>query len=166
MERLDRNELFLIALQLDVPEILGFCESSKRIDRLLCQQDPIWYAKLNTDYPNYLDFGLNNTPRYTYKFLNGLHSLKQKLNLKGTLLEIYNLTSLDLSYQNLTKLPSEIGNLHSLTYLSLNNNKLTNIPSEIGNLHSLTELYLSDNNLTEVPSEIGNLHSLTRLFVK
>ncbi|MCZ7665841.1 MAG: leucine-rich repeat domain-containing protein [Chloroflexi bacterium] len=65
-------------------------------------------------------------------------------------------------YDNqLTSVPSEIGNLTNLTRLYLNNNQLTAVPSEIVNLTNLTHLSLRDNQLTSLPLEIDNLTSLT-----
>ena len=54
---------------------------------------------------------------------------------------------LDLSGNQLTQLPSEIGHLTRLTYLTLSSNRLTQLPSEIGQLTQLTCLYLTDNQL-------------------
>ena len=54
------------------------------------------------------------------------------------------LTFLDLTYNSLTSLPTEIGNLHSLGYLSLGYNpSLSSFPSEIFDLTSLESLSLS-----------------------
>jgi len=74
-----------------------------------------------------------------------------------------NITKLNLSYNELTELPKEIGKLSQLTYLNLSYNKLTELPKEIGNLTQLTQLYLHNNNLTELPKEICNLTQLTSL---
>ncbi|MFC1715730.1 COR domain-containing protein [Candidatus Poribacteria bacterium] len=74
--------------------------------------------------------------------------------------------SLDLSGNELTELPSEIGQLTSLTRLDLRSNKLTELPPEIGQLTSLTSLFLSNNELTELPPEIGQLTSLLSLFLR
>ena len=41
--------LLSLAIHLDLPDILNFCATDKEIDRKLCQQDRIWYHKLNQD---------------------------------------------------------------------------------------------------------------------
>ena len=70
---------------------------------------------------------------------------------------------LDLSYNNLTQLPVEIGQLTQLTILYLSNNNITHLPVEIGQLTQLTELYLDYNKLNQLPVEIGQLTQLTEL---
>jgi hypothetical protein len=47
--------------------------------------------------------------------------------------------------------------------LNLNDNQLTSLPSEVGNLSSLRRLFLTDNRLTSLPPEIGRLSSLEAL---
>ena len=78
-------------------------------------------------------------------------TLEELLELAGiekdTKLE--DVTDLWLSGNNLTELPSEIGNLTNLTELWLSYNKLTELPAEIGNLTNLTELGLNDNPIPE-----------------
>lgn len=74
-----------------------------------------------------------------------------------------NLTELDLSYNFLTILPSEIGKLTNLTTLDLSHNRLTTLPSEIGKLTNLTTLNISGNNLKTLPFDIGKLSNLTSL---
>ena len=61
-------------------------------------------------------------------------------------------TSLDLSWNGITVLPPEIGQLTQLTSLSLYGNQLTALPPEIAQLTQLTELNLVGNNqLTALP---------------
>ena len=70
---------------------------------------------------------------------------------------------LNLSYNNLTQLPVEIGQLTQLTKLDLSNNNITHLPVEIGQLTQLATLNLSNNKLTHLPVEIGQLTQLTLL---
>jgi len=79
--------------------------------------------------------------------------------------QLTQLTTLNLSLNKLTHLPVEIGRLTQLTELILYGNKLTQVPVEIGQLTQLTELYLSHNNLTQLPVEIGQLTQLTLLLL-
>ena len=57
------------------------------------------------------------------------------------------------TYNQLTELPSTIGNLNSLYMLSAQSNQLEELPSSIGNLDSLGVLTLNRNQLTVFPTE-------------
>ncbi|MGK7898212.1 MAG: leucine-rich repeat domain-containing protein, partial [Xenococcus sp. (in: cyanobacteria)] len=94
-----------------------------------------------------------------------------KLNLSSSNLtkipeEVFKLTHirvLDLSDNKINELPESIGNLSNLTELSLSDNQLKNLPKSIGNLSNLTQLDLSNNQLKNLPEFIGDLSNLTRL---
>jgi hypothetical protein len=66
-----------------------------------------------------------------------------------------------LSSNQLTTLPSSIGNLTQLQKLTLYNNNLTTLPTEICNLTQLHTLQLSSNQLTTLPIGIIYLQNLT-----
>ena len=66
---------------------------------------------------------------------------------------------MDLSDNQLTSLPAEIGRLTSLDAVGPRGNQLTSLPAEIGQLTSLEELNLCENQLTSVPAAIGELRA-------
>lgn len=73
---------------------------------------------------------------------------------------------LDLSHNVLTgALQAEIRHLQNLKVLDLSNNRFTGVPAEVGQLKNLEILNLSNNQLTGLPYEIGNLKSLRVLDI-
>src|SRR3989338_5707822 len=78
---------------------------------------------------------------------------------------IKRLTKLDISRNQLTSLPAEIGGLQALQELNVASNRLTSLPAEIGGLQALQRLNVYNNRLTSLPEEIGRLQSLQRLNV-
>ena len=80
---------------------------------------------------------------------------------------------LDLSGNELTVLPAEIGKLTQLKKLILGKldekkcryigNKLSELPKEIGLLAQLEELLIADNQLSSLPTEIVKLTHLQSL---
>jgi internalin A len=83
--------------------------------------------------------------------------------LPPVILELQNLTVLDLGSNQLRKLPPEIVKLQNLNVLNLASNKLIDFPPEIVELQNLTVLDLSNQYLSDLPSEIVKLKNLTRL---
>lgn len=102
---------------------------------------------------------------------------------------VKNANKLDLSNQNLTKVPdyvfkmnnleelnisnnqltgaiqAEIRQLKNLKVLNASNNQMTGVPAEVGQLSNLQVLDLSDNLLTGLPNELGNLKNLQTLNI-
>ena len=91
MERLNIDELFSLAIQLELPELLSLCESSKRFNNAICLRDRIWTALLQRDFSDHHRLGVHLSPRETYKLLYQLVQLKQKLNLPQDTYSLYGL---------------------------------------------------------------------------
>ena len=137
MEKLNKDELFTLALHLDLPDILNLCQGNKYIQNSICKRDEIWIYKLNKDFPNFKKLGVKKSFKELYQLLFSLVKLKEKLKRKENIYDLYNLQNLYLYNNRLTKIPKEIGNLTNLQILSLDNNQLTEIPKEISNLKNL-----------------------------
>ncbi|KAF5420469.1 MAG: hypothetical protein C5S44_08435 [Candidatus Methanocomedens sp.] len=80
--------------------------------------------------------------------------------------QLANITTLKLSANQLSELPAEITQLANLTTLDLSRNQLSELPAEITQLVNLTTLDLSSNQLSELPTEIGQLSNLTTLNLR
>ena len=180
MNKLPKDALFSLALELNLPDLLSFCTSSKRINDLICRKNDIWIAKLNMEYPNYNPMFRKDTPRQTYTLLYDLTNLKNKLGLEESIQEIYQMKRLylgdnqikeipkeigPLTYNQIKEIPKELTQLHNLQELYLNENQIKEIPKEIGQLHNLQNLSLERNQIKEIPKEIGQLHNLKELWL-
>lgn len=80
-----------------------------------------------------------------------------------SLAELTGLRYLDLTGNNLTRLPACVATFKELVWLGLNFNRLEQLPEEIGALTQLRCLYLRGNALTKLPDRIGELKSLVEL---
>lgn len=98
--------------------------------------------------------------------------IDNKLDLSGQELEkvpdyvfkLIDLEELDISNNQITGgLPAEIRNLKNLKILNANNNLMTGIPSEIGQLPNLQVLNINNNFLAGIPKEIGWAQNLQTL---
>lgn len=96
------------------------------------------------------------------KDLSSLDLSNQNLSqLPSDVLSRSDLIELDISNNNLSgALPAEIKNLNKLKVLKANNNIMTGVPAEIGQMLNLEILDLSNNQLTGLPYELGNLKNL------
>jgi len=163
MDKLSKDVLFNIATMLDLDELLSFCSSDSRVNRLVCQDRTIWLFKLIKEFPEWKQ--LNMEPRQSYELLISLNKLKKEFKYEGSIYELYKETKLDLSYIQITILPPEIGNLINLRILYLHHNQIKTVPPEIGKLSQLQELWLNNNQIKILPPEIGNLSQLQILWL-
>jgi Leucine-rich repeat (LRR) protein len=93
-------------------------------------------------------------------------SNQQLTKVPGSVFNQTNLEELNLSNNQLTgAIQAEIRNLQNLKVLNLSNNMLTGVPAEAGQLQKLEVLDLSNNRLTGLPYELGNLKNLKTLNI-
>ncbi|KAK7508432.1 hypothetical protein BaRGS_00000671 [Batillaria attramentaria] len=79
--------------------------------------------------------------------------------LEGTVAE------LNLGFNKITSLSSDIGLFLKLAFLDLRNNGLSSLPNEMCSLQCLRELVLSYNRFAEVPRVVYELRKLEILFI-
>ena len=48
---LPKDVLIYMALTMDIPEVLNFCQSAKYIDNTICKKKKFWQQKIDKDYP-------------------------------------------------------------------------------------------------------------------
>lgn len=102
------------------------------------------------------------TPEDTYKLILTRMCLT---TFPKCLVKLTHLNMLELSCNQISKLPDNIGNLASLTRLDVRSNKLQSLPQSIGRLPKLIYLNVSNNFLTSegLPPSMGALTSLKTL---
>ena len=168
MDTASKDVLFTIAINLELPSLLRWCQSNSRIRKHVCNNDDVWRSKLLQDYPDYEKFNLNRSLRETYVFMYQLSYIKSLLQTEESLYDIFrkkkisfsrkklkkvpafdlpNLDTLELSYNELSEVPQF--SLPNLRYLYIDNNELTKIPNF--SLPKLERLDLHKNKLDEVP---------------
>ena len=76
MEKLNKDELFTLALRLDLPDLLNFCSVNKYIDKSICKRDDIWIYKLRKDFPDYKNLKVEKSFKDLYKILYSLSQVK------------------------------------------------------------------------------------------
>jgi internalin A len=92
------------------------------------------------------------------KTLEKLDLSQNKINAieDDAFVELENLIELDLSFNELTYLPSSLGKLKKLKKLNLSGNKISSLPIEFENLISLEFLDINDNPIGNAPVEISS----------
>lgn len=105
-----------------------------------------------------------NTPMGSQTFSTLNRSYQGLTKLPADILAMTNLRQLDISHNELGgALPAEIRHLKNLQILDASDNRMTGVPAEIGQLTELRTLDLSNNELTGIPHELGNLQKLELL---
>jgi internalin A len=91
---------------------------------------------------------------------NELTDIPQEIGRAKRLRHLY------ISQNHLTALPSTIGELSDIEILEAQRNSLATLPSSLGELSKLLRLDLSENALTELPDSLKQLRSLNDLDLR
>ena len=70
---LSKDTLFLLALDLGLPDILNLCKSFKRANKFICENPEFWRKKISIEFPN-LDYDRKDDPKQLYLKLDTLLS--------------------------------------------------------------------------------------------
>ena len=147
MDTASKDVLFTIAMNLELPSLLRWCQSSSRFRKHVCNNDDVWKRKLLMDYPDYEKFNLNRSLKETYVFMYQLSYIKSLLQSEESLYDIFLKKKINLNRKELKRIPSF--DLPNLDTLELSYNKLTEVPQF--SLPNLRYLYLDNNELTKIP---------------
>ena len=148
MDTASKDVLFTIAMNLELPSLLRWCQSNSRIQKHVCNNDDVWRRKLLMHYPDYEKFNLNRSLKETYVFVYQLSYIKSLLQSEESLYDIFLKKKINLNRKELKRIPSF--DLPNLDTLELSYNKLTEVPQF--SLPNLRYLYLDNNQLVKVPN--------------
>ena len=80
---LNKDILFSIAMELDMPALLNFCVVNKNINEKICENKYVWLAKLKKDFSFIFDdYRKDEDPKLAYKFLYNLKNKKFKSDVR------------------------------------------------------------------------------------
>ena len=51
MDRLSKDELYVLSLHLDLPDLLELCRSSPTFYRKICRDPTVWLRRIKRDFP-------------------------------------------------------------------------------------------------------------------
>lgn len=105
--------------------------------------------------------------RNTLEHLHLANTQRNMDNISSNVLgELTNLVELNISSNDITKVPYDFSNLRLLKRLDFSENSLTKVPEDFGNWWPLLEtLNLSGNDLNEIPPTLCKLCNLRRLYL-
>lgn len=80
--------------------------------------------------------------------------------------ELKKVVLLDMSYMNLTEIPTNVFRMTNLEYLNISNNSITEIPKKIKKLVNLKTLYIKNNLITCIHENIIDLQMLEEIYLE
>lgn len=87
-------------------------------------------------------------------------------SIPAAVFQLKNLIRLDLSFNGITTLSTEIRNLNKLKQLWLNDNPLSEVPQELSYCTDLETIDLSNTRISNIPRDIGKLPKLLEINLR
>ncbi|KAI8077681.1 uncharacterized protein BX664DRAFT_303808 [Halteromyces radiatus] len=113
---------------------------------------------------DYLTHKVNQWKHMRHLQLGSVFGGNLLTQIPDTIVEMPSLEELDLSFNQLCVLPSNMY-IPSLLHLNVSRNKLDSLPTSIGRCHGLKTLNVSKNHLTTLPANLVELDNLELLDI-
>lgn len=152
---MDKQSLILIAMELDLPSVLNFCKSSKKINNSVCKNKFFWINKLKKDY----NFDFTKTKRNAKEYYKILYKSNENPNIG---LE----SSVSLGYDDLVEyfLNKNLISLDTLNYVIKNTNNIDILDMLIPKLID-SDPYFNRFNLEEILKGKKNLFNRYKKYL-
>jgi Leucine-rich repeat (LRR) protein len=111
---------FSIILKCMITDICNYLLINKFTYQL--NREYLWELLYHRNYTDNNILITNESYIFKYKLIDSINKVKNKLNLKNKLNELYLLTIINLERKKLSSIPSELGNLTNLQRLDLDYN--------------------------------------------
>ena len=100
--KLPKDIIIYIALLLDKPDIMSYCNISEKFNNAVCQNKQFWVKKLKRDFnTDYYKTNKLTSPRGYYD----IGILKNKWNLGGTIEQIYQMEKIAMDKKKIKEIP-------------------------------------------------------------
>lgn len=156
----------------ELPSALGSCKALNFLDlshnRILEMNSSMSQLK-NLQILNFSHNNLADCSGKVVAFLSSLESLNISNNnvskLPAALYSLGKLAYLDISHNQISALGPRIGQLVNMVGLKASHNLFTEIPPELCGAVSIQELDISHNSISSLPSDLVNLRQLRRIIL-
>ena len=165
MDTLNKDELFTIAIHLDLPDLVRFCTLNKKFHDV-CPN--VWRSKIAKEFPEFqYDKLSDKLKKLSLQNIYILLYTSKVWNLRGSIDRLFSAKMIDLhsdkGRNNISIIPEYLY-LPNLKELFLYSNNITRIPSTL-NLPNLEELWIFDNPIKFWPKDF-NMPKLKVLNLK
>lgn len=93
-DKLPKDILVSIAIELDFPQIVNFCKTSKRFNESICKNENFWISKLNKDYEIKFDPNKIGSARKYYEYIT--QQIRETINMEELAMRAVENCNLDL----------------------------------------------------------------------